>query len=140
MGEGENNGGIDSKGGQQLVFVTVLNIDGTPMDGAVIRNALDFKFENTFDELVTGNKGPGRTEIKVEWDPYKMYVARTPDGPVTSQISNQMSNTHPHIPDVVGKLGSEDKPYAVCPTPEIKCTPPFYSVHFSYEITFQRMR
>jgi hypothetical protein len=76
----------------------------------------------------------------MDWDPYKLYVANDPAGPVTSQISNQMNNPHPHLPDVIGKLGPPDNEYAICPTRDDRCTPPFYHAHWSYEITFQRVR
>jgi hypothetical protein len=49
-----------------------------------------------------------------------------------------MNTAFPHIPDVVGKLGDINNENSVCPTPDVRCTPPFYNVHFSYEITFQR--
>ncbi|MFN3978781.1 MAG: SH3 domain-containing protein [Caldilinea sp.] len=135
LGFDDNNGGIFSKGGQQLIFLTVLDQNGAPVDGATIKDAVGDKLN-----VVTGSKGPGKAEIKMDWDPYKLYVASDPSGPVTSQISNQMNNPHPHLPDVIGMLGPLDNEYSVCPTPEVRCSPPFFSVHFSYEITFQRMK
>lgn len=133
LGEGENNGGIFNKGGQHLIFLTVLDENGNGLDGAVVKDA------NGSDlEVVTGSKGPGKAEISMEWDPYKLYVAADPSGPTTSEVSNQMNNAFPHIPDIVGKLGPADNPASVCPTIDIQCEPPFYSVHFSYEITFQK--
>jgi hypothetical protein len=133
LGEGENNGGIFNKGGQHLIFLTVLDENGNGLDGAVVKD------ENGSNlEVVTGDKGPGKAEITMEWDPYKLYVAADPSGPTTSEVSNQMNTAFPHIPDVVGKLGSIDNEYSVCPTPDIRCEPPFYNVHFSYEITFQK--
>lgn len=134
LGEGENNGGIFNKGGQHLIFLTVLDATGNGLDGAVVKDA-----NGSSLEVVTGSKGPGRAEISMEWEPYKLYVAADPNGPTTSEVSNQMNTAYPHIPDIVGKLGSIDNEYSVCPTPEIRCTPPFYSVHFSYEITFQKV-
>ncbi len=68
------------------------------------------------------------------------YVASDPSGPVTSQISNQMNNPNPHLPEVVGLLGPADNEYAVCPTLDDRCEPPFFTIHFSYEITFQQVR
>ena len=133
LGEGENNGGIFNKGGQHLIFLTVLDENGNGLDGAIVRDE-----NGSALEVVTGDKGPGKAEISMEWDPYKLYVAADPNGPTTSEVSNQMNTAFPHIPDVVGKLGGLDNEYSVCPTPEIRCEPPFYSVHFSYEITFQR--
>jgi len=133
LGDGENNGGIFNKGGQHLIFLTVLDAGGNGVDGAIVKDS-----NGSSLEIITGSKGPGKAEISMEWDPYKLYVAADPNGPTTSEISNQMNTAFPHIPDIVGKLGSIDNEYSVCPTPDIRCEPPFYSVHFSYEITFQR--
>lgn len=135
LGEGENNGGIFNSGGQHLIFLTVLDAAGNGMDGAVVRDANGSNLE-----VVTGSKGPGKAEITMEWEPYRLFVASDPGGPTTSETSNQMNTAYPHIPDIVGKLGSIDNEYSVCPTPDIRCTPPFYNVHFSYEITFQKVQ
>jgi hypothetical protein len=135
LGEGENNGGIFNKGGQHLIFLTVLDAAGNGVDGAIVKDA-----NGSALEVVTGDKGPGKAEISMEWEPYKLYVAADPTGPTTSEVSNQMNNAFPHIPDVVGKLGPPDNPASVCPTIDFQCEPPFYSVHFSYEITFQKVQ
>lgn len=134
LGDGENNGGIFSSGGQHLIFLTVLDENGNGLDGVVVKD------ENGSNlEIVTGSKGPGKAEITMEWDPYKLYVAADPSGPTTSEVSNQMNTAYPHIPDIIGKLGSLENEYSVCPTPDVRCEPPFYNVHFSYEITFQKV-
>lgn len=135
LGEGENNGGIFNAGGMHHIFLTVLDQNGNPLDGVVVRDANGSNLE-----VVTGAKGPGKAEITMEWDPYRLYVASDPGGPTTSETSNQMNTAYPHVPDVIGKLGSIDNEYSVCPTPDIRCTPPFYNVHFSYEITFQKVQ
>ena len=131
----ENNGGIFNKGGQHHIFLTVLDGNGNGLDGVVVKDAVGDKLN-----VVTGSKGPGKAEITMEWDPFKLYVSADPTGLVTSQVSNQMNTAHPHLPDIVGRLGPVDNEYAVCPTPDDRCTPPFYHVHFSYEITFQKVR
>jgi hypothetical protein len=135
LGEAENNGGIFSFGGQHHIFVTVLDEDGNGLDGVLLKDAIGDRLE-----AVTGDKGPGQTEIEMYWDGYKLYVASDPTGPVTSQISSRLNISYPHIPDIVGKLGSLDNEYAVCPTTETRCTPPFHHVHFSYELVFQKVR
>lgn len=133
LGENENNGGIFNSGGQHLIFLTVLDENGNGIDGAVVKDQNGSPLE-----VVTGSKGPGKAEISMEWDPYKLYVAADSGGPTTSEVSNQMNTAFPHIPDVIGKLGSLDNEYSVCPTPDVRCEPPFYNVHFSYEIAFQK--
>lgn len=134
LGEGENNGGIFNKGGFHMIFAQVVDANGNGIDGAILKDA------NGSDlEVVVGDKGPGKAEIVMNWEPYKLYVAADPSGPTTSEISSQLNTAYPHIPDVVGKLGSLDNEYSVCPTPDVRCEPPFYNVHFSYEITFQKV-
>jgi hypothetical protein len=134
LGENENNGGIFDKGGQHFIFLTVLDAAGNGIDGAVVKDA------NGNDlTVITGDKGPGKAEIVMNWEPYRLYVEADPAGPVTSETSNQMNTAFPHLPDVVGKLGSIDNENSVCPTIEVRCEPPFYNVHFSYEITFQKV-
>jgi hypothetical protein len=67
-------------------------------------------------------------------------VVSDPSGPVSSQVSNQMGLAFPHLPDLVGKLGGVDYEYGACPTLEIKCQWPIQAIHFSYEITFQKVK
>jgi hypothetical protein len=135
LGFDDNNGGIFDKGSQQLIFVSVLDLNGHGVDGVVVKDAVGDKLN-----LVTGSKGPGKVEIKMDWDPYKLYIAADGSGPVTSHISNQMNNPYPHIPDIIGKLGPVENEYAICPTAEERCQPPFYHAHWSYEITFQKVK
>ena len=135
LGKDENNGGIRSSSAQHLIFLTVLDENGNGVDGAVVKNLV-----GEHGEVVTGSKGPGKAELTMYWEPFKLTVASDPSGPVTSQVSNQMGLAFPHLPDLVGKLGDENYEYAVCPTIDIKCQWPIQAVHFSYEITFQKVK
>ncbi len=135
LGLNENNGGTRDSRAQHLIFVTVLDASGNGVDGAVVKNLVgDHK------DIITGGKGPGKAEITMYYDPLKLTVASDPSGPATSQVSNQMGLAFPHIPDIVGQLGGTDYEYAVCPTLEINCTLPIHAVHYSYEITFQKVK
>jgi len=134
----ENNGGIRDSAAQHLIFVTVLDANGNGVDGAVVRNLV-----GEGGEWTTGNKGPGMTEIPMYYEPFKLTVATDPSGAVTSQVSNQMGLIFPHLPDIVGKLGDVNYEYGVCPTIDIKCGWPlsdYQYVHFSYDITFQKVK
>jgi hypothetical protein len=135
LGLDENNGGIRDSSAQHHIFLTVLDAAGNGVDGAVVRNAVGEK-----QDVTTGGKGPGKTEITMYWEPFKLYVVSDPSGPVTSQVSNQMGLAFPHLPDLVGKLGGPDYEYGICPTLEVKCAWPIQAVHFSYEITFQKVK
>ena len=135
LGLDENNGGIRDSSAQHLILVTVLDQNGAAVDGAVVKNLVGEK-----GEVVTGSKGPGTAEITMYWEPFKLAVASDPSGPVTSQVSNQMGLAFPHLPDLVGKLGDVNYEYGACPTLEIRCQWPIQAIHFSYEITFQKVK
>lgn len=135
LGLGENNGGIRDSGAQHHIFLTVLDANGNGVNGAVVENLVGEK-----GTVVTGDKGPGKAEITMYWEPFKLRVASDPGGPVTSQTSNQMGLAFPHLPDLVGKLGDVNYEYGACPTIDIKCEWPIQAIHFSYEITFQKVK
>lgn len=135
LGLNENNGGIRDSRAQHHIFITVLDQSGNGVNGAVVENLVGEK-----GQIVTGDKGPGKAEITMYYEPFKLRVLSDGSGPVTSQISNQMGLAFPHLPDIVGKLGGLDYEYAVCPTIDVKCQWPIQAVHFSYEITFQKVK
>ena len=134
-GLGENNGGIRDSGAQHHIFITVLDQNGNGVNGAVVKNLVGEQ-----GEVVTGDKGPGKAEITMFWEPFKLTVASDPSGPVSSQTSNQMGLAFPHLPDLVGKLGDVNYEYGACPTIDIKCEWPITAIHFSYDITFQKVK
>jgi uncharacterized protein YraI len=135
LGLDENNGGIRDSRAQHHIFLTVLEQSGNGVNGAVVENLVGEK-----GQIVTGDKGPGKAEITMYYEPFKFRVITDGSGPVTSQVSNQMGLAFPHLPDIVGKLGGLDYEYAVCPTIEVKCQWPIQAVHFSYEIIFQKVK
>ena len=135
LGLDENNGGIRDSRAQHHIFLTVLDQNGNGVNGAVVENLVGEK-----GQIVTGDKGPGKAEVTMYYEPFKLRVVSDGSGPVTSQISNQMGLAFPHLPDIVGKLGGLDYEYAVCPTLDVKCQWPIQAVHFSYEITFQKVK
>jgi uncharacterized protein YraI len=135
LGLDENNGGIRDSSAQHHIFLTVLDQNGAGVDGAVVRNLVGDK-----SEVVTGSKGPGKAEITMYYEPFKLTVVSDPSGPVTSQVSNQMGLVFPHLPDLVGKLGDVNYEYGACPTIDIKCEWPISALHFSYDITFQKVK
>ena len=135
LGLDENNGGIRDSSAQHLIFLTVLDQSGAGVDGVVVRNLVGDK-----SEVITGSKGPGKAEITMYYEPFKLAVASDSSGAVTSQVSNQMGLVFPHLPDLVGKLGDVNYEYGACPTIDIKCAWPISAIHFSYEITFQKVK
>jgi len=135
LGYDDNNGGIFNNGGQHMIFVNVIDANGNGVDGAVVKDAVNDKIA-----LVMGTKGPGRAEFEMFGEKFKLYVASDPSGDVSSQISNQMDTVWPHLPDIIGRLGPLEEELSICPTADVRCEPPFYRAHWSYEITFQKVK
>ncbi|MFN8441350.1 MAG: SH3 domain-containing protein [Caldilineaceae bacterium] len=135
LGKDENNGGIRDSRAQHMIFITVLDQNGNGVDGAVVENLVGDK-----SQIVMGSKGPGKAEVTMYYESFKLHVLSDPSGPVTSQVSNQMGLAFPHLPDIVGRLGGLDYEYSVCPTIDVKCGWPIQGIHYSYEITFQKVK
>lgn len=135
LGKDENNGGIRDSRAQHMIFITVLDQNGNGVDGAVVENLVGDK-----SQIVMGSKGPGKAEVTMYYESFKLHVLSDPSGSVTSQVSNQMGLAFPHLPDIVGRLGGLDYEYSVCPTIDVKCGWPIQGIHYSYEITFQKVK
>lgn len=135
MGLGENNGGIEGGGATHIIFITVVDAAGNPIDGAHIVNVAPYP-----GETVSGDKGPGKAEITMWEEVFNLTIDSVNGAPVTSEVSHNLSLVNPVAEDIVGKLGGADysNPTCVtladCPIP----IPKYKSKHFSYQLTFQR--
>ncbi len=125
MGLGENNGGIEGPGSMHVIFITVVDAAGNPIDGAHIVNTAPYP-----GETVSGDKGPGKAEILMDREVFRLTIDNVGGVPVTSEVSHNLSLMEPVPADIAGKLGD------VCPTVD-NCPVPTYK-HYSYQITFQR--
>jgi hypothetical protein len=87
----EENGGC--MGGHQI-FVTVLDVNGNPLDGVTV--------EDTFRAVpphLSGEKGPGKLEYDLWKNGFSLEVTKKEDGsPVTSQVTNKLSSVDEDIP------------------------------------------
>ena len=124
LGLGENNGGIES-GGLRNIYITVLDAAGNPIDGATIINTAPYPFQ-----VVSGDKGPGKAEILMTAEEFRLAVQSVNGQPVTSETSHALSLVSPVPSDIAGKLGD------ACPTVDNCPLPPYK--HWSYAITFRR--
>ena len=124
LGLNENNGGIES-GGAHNIYVTVLDAGGNPLDGARIVNEA-----GSTPSTVSGDKGPGKAEVLMWQEDFRLKIESVNGAPVTSEVSHNMSLISPVPSDIAGKLGD------ACPTPDNCQLPPYK--HFSYVITFRR--
>ncbi|MEZ4768020.1 MAG: hypothetical protein R2844_06275 [Caldilineales bacterium] len=124
LGLGENNGGIES-GGLRNIYITVLDAAGNPIDGATVVNTAPYPYQ-----VVSGDKGPGKAEILMTAEEFRLAVQSVNGQPVTSETSRAMSLVSPVPSDIAGKLGD------ACPTVDNCPLPPYK--HWSYVITFRR--
>lgn len=124
LGLGENNGGIES-GGLRNIYITVVDAAGNPIDGATIVNSAPFPIQ-----VLSGDKGPGKAEILMNAEEFRLIVESVNGQPVTSETSRAMSLVSPVPSDIAGKLGD------ACPTVDNCPLPPYK--HWSYVITFRR--
>ncbi len=125
MGEGENNGGT-AQGGQMEIFITVLDAAGNPLDGAQIVNE-----EQQFPvSVVSGEKGPGKAQITMYAQLFRLKVASLNGQPVSSEVTTKLGLKDMDPAPLIGKLGD------VCTT--IDNCPPWPRRHFSYVLVFQK--
>jgi len=119
----ENKGGRDF-GGDHLIFVTVMDASGAPLDGIVLREV-----KTTGDELISGEKGPGKAEFLMGGGgEFVFAVVGDKGGQVyTSETTHQLSLTNPVLDDLVAA--------GYCPDVGTCQDHPW---HWSYVITFQR--
>jgi hypothetical protein len=119
----ENKGGTDF-GGDHLIFVTVIDANGVPLDGIVVREV-----NVTNDELITGNKGPGKTEFLMGGGGvFAFAVVGEKDGRAyTSETTHPLSLVTPVLDDLVVA--------GYCPDVGTCQNHPW---HWSYNVVFQR--
>ncbi len=124
LGLGENNGGIEF-GGLRNIYINVVDAGGNPIDGAVIVNTAPYPMR-----VVTGDKGPGKAEILMDKEEFRLAVESVNGAAVRSETTRTMSLINPVPADIAGKLGD------TCPTVDNCPLPPYK--HFSYVLTFRR--
>ena len=125
LGEGENNGGT-GQGGQMDIFITVLDAAGNPLNGAQIVNE-----EQQFPVNVTsGDKGPGKAEITMYAQLFRLKIASLNGQPVSSEVTTKLGLKDMDPAPLIGKLGD------VCTT--IDNCPSWPQKHFSYMLVFQK--
>ena len=119
--------------GMHVIFIHVLDANGAPLDGVVVGDS----WNNV--EVVTGNKGPGRTEIDLWSNTMEIVVKR--DGATgqayTSEVSFPFSSFMTTIPN-------EQMIQAGYCSNELECDwkrqyDSYYcGGHYSWEVIFQK--
>lgn len=89
---------IDENGGcrgTHQIFVTVLDVNGNPLDGVTVQDTF-----NAVPPHISGEKGPGKLEYDLWKNGFSLQVAQNPDGsPATSEVTAKLSSVDSDIPD-----------------------------------------
>ena len=108
------------------IFITVLDAAGNPLDGAVIVNE-----EQQFPvNVVSGEKGPGKAQITMYAQLFRLKIASLNGQPVSSEVTTKLGLKNMDPTPLIGKLGD------VCTT--IENCPEWPRKHFSYVLVFQK--
>ena len=125
----EENGGCL---GKHQIFVTVLDVNGNPVDGVTI--------EDTFQAVppkVSGEKGPGKLEYDLWKNGFSLHVIQKEDGsPATSQVTEKLSSVDEDIPDDWLLQAHYCSDPADCSAR--KGSNQLCRGHYSYYVTFQK--
>lgn len=118
-------------GPSHTINITVLNIDGAPLDGIVLEVAdLD---PNTPGEVTTGDKGAGKTEFLM-WSTTAVRVVRDMAGtPYTSEKAEQLDPSQPPTWDLEATGECVGLAPEECETKRHICP-----MQNSYDLVFQR--
>ncbi len=118
--------------GWHQIFVTVLDVNGNPLDGVTV--------EDTFNAVpphVTGEKGPGKLEYDLWKNGYSVHVTKNPDGsPASSDVTPKLSSWDEDIPNEWLVEANYCRDINDCV--ERKSHNQLCRGHYAYEVTFQR--
>jgi outer membrane biosynthesis protein TonB len=127
----DENGGCD---GMHTVFITVLDVNGNPLDGIIAGN----KWNDT-DSLPTGRDKPtGQAQVDLWRNTYEIVVKRDENGnQFTSESGMPMSSRTPEISDedliAAGYCADKSDCSVMRDVDPFRC-----HGHYSYEIIFQK--
>lgn len=113
--------------GLHNIYFTVIDAGGAPIDGILLKDTNNQPGE----EVTTGNKGPGKTEFTMWAADYRFKVIGNVSGRTfTSDTTHVLSVLHGHaVWDDLIRGGICSDP-AACEA--------MGSIHYSYNVTFQR--
>jgi len=119
------------KGMSHTINITVLNIEGAPLDGIVLK-VTDLDPE-TPGEVTTGDKGDGKTEFLM-WSTTAVWVVRDMAGtPYTSEKAEQLDPNQPPAWDLEATGACDGLTPEECEAKRSECP-----MQNSYELVFQR--
>lgn len=118
--------------GSHQIFVTVVDVNGNPLDGVTI--------EDTFRAVpphVSGEKGPGKLEYDLWNNGFSLEVTKKEDGsPATSEVTPNLSSWDEDIPDQWLVEANYCLDLADCAAR--KSNNQLCRGHYSYNVTFRK--
>lgn len=126
------NPAYNSCPGNHQIFVTVVDVNGSPLDGVTV--------EDTFRAVpphVSGEKGPGKLEYDLWNNGFSLEVTQKADGsPAMSEVTPKLSSWDEDIPDEWLVQANYCKDLNDCR--DRKSHNQLCRGHYSYNVTFQR--
>jgi hypothetical protein len=81
--------------GAHSIFVTVVDMNGTPMDGVIVEDT-----GHVVPPKVSGEKGPGKVEYDLWKNGFSLLVTKNSDGsPASSDVTPKLSSVDEDIPN-----------------------------------------
>lgn len=81
--------------GAHSIFVTVVDVNGNPMDGVIVEDT-----GHAVPPKVSGEKGPGKVEYDLWKNGFSLMVTQNQDGsPATSDVTPKLSSVDEDIPN-----------------------------------------
>ena len=118
--------------GAHQIFVTILDVNGNPLDGVAV--------EDTFRAVpphISGDKGPGKLEFDLWNNGFSLEVTKNPDGsPATSDVTPTLSSWDEDIPDEWLVEANYCLDLADCAAR--KSANQLCRGHYAYNVTFQK--
>jgi hypothetical protein len=130
----ENGGDSQGCGYNHTMYLIVQGINGTPLDGIV----LEISWSGGEEEVVTGEKGPGKADFPM-YGSYRVKVVRDTSGrEYSSEQTRTLDSYRPTLDDLIAGGYCLDETVAECA--EMRRVGPGYLCwgHYSYEVVFQR--
>lgn len=129
MNPKELNGGPEGCG-LNILFLTVLDAAGHPLDGVTI----DVSWPGGSEQVVSGYKAPGKVEFMMRGGYTVRVVGAAPDGRSLTSQSTYVDNEFPPSEDMLA--AGYCSTMAECD--QMKATGQWCRWHHSYYVTFQR--
>jgi hypothetical protein len=118
--------------GAHQIFVTVVDVNGSPLDGVTV--------EDTFHAVpphITGEKGPGKLEYDLWNNGFSLQITKNQDGsPAASEVTPKLSSWDEDIPDDWLVQANYCKDLADCAAR--KSSNQLCRGHYSYNVLFKR--